>query len=865
MNSIELFERLAESLAVGLIQRRSTEKLVANRAKYRSLYNSMAEMFVLHRLIYRQGKAVDYEIIDCNTAFCRITGISRETAIGSLASELYGSGEPPYLDTYVRTAETGEPAYFESYFEPMGKHFSISVFSSEKGEFGTVSLDITAHKQKEEALRVSEERLELALDSVRDAVWDWRTDTGETYFSSRCFTMLGYGPDELPSCYGTWRDLVHPDDLHQAESTVARHLESGEPFEMELRMRTRDGNWRWLLDRGRLIERDENGNPVRMLGTYVDITERKRNEEALRKNEAMMRSVFRVSPIGIGVVRDRVIAEVNDRFCEMTGYARDELMGQSSRMLYPTREEFDMVGGVIRCAQSEKAGIGSLETRMMRKDGSIMDVLVSSTPLEPGDDSAGVTFTALDITERKKAEQDLKTSHEVMLSIMDGIEATIYVSDMETHEILFMNKRMVEDFGGDCTGLVCHEVLRGRSEPCEHCVNHLLLDASGRPSGVYTWEDYNLVSGKWYMNHDRAIRWQGGKMVRLQIAIDISELKNSQREKNKLESQLALVQKMDALGTLAGGIAHDFNNILATIMGYSELIQDDLEQGDPMREDMGEIVQAAIRGKDLVRRILTFSRKAEVNQKPISLSKSVEDAAGMLKRVIPKMIRLDLDLDRGLRPVKANARQMEQIVFNLVSNASDAIDGEGAVGIATKNVLLSEMVCDTCGARISGEHVMLSIKDDGAGMTPETKANMLDPFFTTKGVGKGTGLGLSTVYGILTSHNGHLACHTRPGEGTEFIIYLPVADEAAIDADEAEAAAADGPGGSETILLVDDERAIRKVAGRTLANSGYTVFKAQSGEEALEILEREKERIQGVVLDLGMPGMGGQGVPSENP
>ena len=857
--TITLFERLAANLAIGLVQRRSTEQLLKHQEKYRSLYRSMAEMFVLHKVIYREGAAVDYRILDCNPAFCRITGIERERAVGALASEIYAAGAPPFLDIYARTAETGEPAYFESFFPPMKKHFSISVFSSEKGEFGTVSLDITAQKQKEEALRISEERLELALDSVRDAVWDRRLDTEETYFSPRWYTMLGYRPSEFPPGFETWRSLVHPDDLPETERRLGIDLKSGEPFEVEFRMRAKDGGWRWILNRGRVIERDEGGNPLRMLGTHVDITDRKLAEAAVLKSEAKMRSIFRASPIGIGVVVDRVLVEVNDRFCSMVGYDRDELLGQSARMLYPTQEDYDTVGKV-KYTQIAERGTGSVETRMMRKNSEIFDVLLSSTPLDISDLGAGVTFTALDITTRKKAETDLKISRQTLLTVLDGIDATIYVSDMQTHEVLFMNRRMVEDFGSNCTGKLCHEVFRNRSEPCKDCTNHLLLDKSGRPAGVQVWEEKSPVTGNWCMNHDRAILWNNGKMVRLEIAIDITELKESQSEKARLETQLALAQKMDALGTLAGGIAHDFNNILATIMGYSELIQDDLEPDDPIRADLGEIVKASGRGKDLVRQILTFSRKTEVNQKVVSLNRAVEEASAILERVIPKMIRLELDLDRNLKPVRANSQQLEQIVFNLVSNAADAIEVDGKIRITTRNLFLENKICHACGSLFSGEYVMFSIKDNGIGMTPETKANMLDPFFTTKGIGKGTGLGLSTVYGILTSHQGHLACRSQEGKGTEFVIYLPVANEPAAPELEPSPAVSGGGGlrGTETLLVVDDEPAMRKVAGNILSRNGYKVFKAESGEMALEIIAQSTEPIHGVVLDLGMPGMGGK-------
>jgi nitrogen-specific signal transduction histidine kinase/CheY-like chemotaxis protein len=344
---------------------------------------------------------------------------------------------------------------------------------------------------------------------------------------------------------------------------------------------------------------------------------------------------------------------------------------------------------------------------------------------------------------------------------------------------------------------------------------------------------------------------------------DVTERRKAESEREALNDQLAQAQKMDALGTLSGGIAHDFNNILAAILGYSELAQDQFPAEHPVRRDIDEITKAAGKAKQLVRQILTFSRAAEASQKTISLNQAVRDTSAMLERTIPKMIGLALRLDDDLMPVKADAQQMGQIMMNLVSNAVDAIQGTGQIEIRTANVNTGPQVCQICNTTFSGRYVTLSVKDDGEGIAPEIISKIFDPFFTTKDVGKGTGLGLSSVYGIVNSHKGHLVCHSRPGNGTEFCVYLPAAETGNLSVEEQDRYLGQVKHGGETILIVDDESAIRELAARILTGSGYRVHQAAAGEEALAICQEYRGEIDALILDLGMPGMGGKACLSE--
>ena len=313
---------------------------------------------------------------------------------------------------------------------------------------------------------------------------------------------------------------------------------------------------------------------------------------------------------------------------------------------------------------------------------------------------------------------------------------------------------------------------------------------------------------------------------------------------------------MEAIGTLAGGVAHDFNNILAAIMGYTEFAQESAQEGLDCSGELNQVLSAAQRARDLVRQILTFSRKVEFQPKPLDLNREVRQTREVLGRTLPKMIDIVCELAPDLHPVHADANQMEQVLLNLGANAADAMPQGGRLAIRTENVSLDD---ESCRGRLEvepGDYVLLTVSDNGQGMDENTRQQIFDPFFSTKPQGKGTGLGLSTVYGIVTGHGGHIFCTSRPGHGTTFSIYLPALVTDAVPAGAARAK----PGalrGNESILLVDDEESLRRVVSAHLSRAGYSVRTAASGEEALEVFRGASREVDLVVLDLGMPGMGG--------
>ena len=324
----------------------------------------------------------------------------------------------------------------------------------------------------------------------------------------------------------------------------------------------------------------------------------------------------------------------------------------------------------------------------------------------------------------------------------------------------------------------------------------------------------------------------------------------------QLQAQLLQAQKMEAVGTLAGGIAHDFNNILQAVLGYTELVLQRKQKDEKDYADLEKVYHAGKRGADLVQSLMMFSRKTDSKFRPVNLNQEIIQAQKLLSRTVPKTIIIDLHLSGNLESIQGDPSQIGQVLMNLGVNARDAMPDGGILTIETANIQLDDEYCSSILEAKSGFCVLLTVSDTGQGMDKETQSHIFEPFFTTKETGKGTGLGLATVYGIVKQHDGHIICYSEPGHGTTFKIYLPVIQtELDLNPTTVETAI---PGGTETILLVDDEESIRELGAELLDSFGYKVITASNGKEALEIYRVEKDRISIILLDLIMPVMDGK-------
>jgi nitrogen-specific signal transduction histidine kinase len=340
-----------------------------------------------------------------------------------------------------------------------------------------------------------------------------------------------------------------------------------------------------------------------------------------------------------------------------------------------------------------------------------------------------------------------------------------------------------------------------------------------------------------------------GEACILAITKDVTESK-------RLEQQMQGAQRMESIGRLAGGVAHDFNNMLGVIIGYSELLQERLPLTDPSRKNVDEIKRAAQRSATLTRQLLAFSRQQILDPRVLNLNSVLDNVSSMLRRMIGDDVQLVLLPEASLGSVKADPSQVEQILMNLAVNARDAMVGGGKLIIETANAELDETYLHTHPSAASGPYVLVSVSDTGHGISPKDMPHIFEPFFTTKGPGKGTGLGLSTVYGIVKQSGGYIWVYSEEGKGTTFKVYLPRIHGPAAQLEQPSAAAGVG-GGTETILLVEDEESLRELTRSLLASGGYSVLEAADATIALAIALNHKGKIDLLLTDVVMPGMNG--------
>ena len=401
----------------------------------------------------------------------------------------------------------------------------------------------------------------------------------------------------------------------------------------------------------------------------------------------------------------------------------------------------------------------------------------------------------------------------------------------------------------EIVGQHCYQLFHRADAPCEICPIRQAI-ATGLP--VSAEKRYHYPAADFLLTGAVVNDPEGRLLHVVHIARDLTEQK-------LLETEYRQAQKMEAMGTLAGGIAHDFNNLLMAISGCAEMIRNDPTVVGDQREFAELITESSDRGAALSRQLLTFSRKgvAKNERRPVRFNDLIRDQQKMLQRVFPKNIQQQTRLAEDLALIQGSADQLHQVLMNLAVNASHAMPDGGTLTFETRNSHLDAAYCRLHPQIQPGEFVVVTISDTGHGMSPETMQRIYEPFFTTKKVGEGTGLGLSVVYGIIKNHGGHIVCHSQVGAGTTFKLCFPILKSSG-DGLSAEANIKPTPqGGDETILIVDDEASIRTVVQRALVKLGYQIITANDGETALLRYKENANRIRLVLMDIGMPGMGG--------
>ena len=544
------------------------------------------------------------------------------------------------------------------------------------------------------------------------------------------------------------------------------------------------------------------------------------------------------------------VVYVNSASLAFCGYEKEELVGLSIDDIF----NFTTVqrSQIINCLAEEVAK--NFDATAVRKDGSLFPVHISISPLRSETAARGIAIIATNISERNRSRKALIDSHVRFLTVLDSIDADIYVADLETYKILLINKHMRESFGENLVGKTCYEAFRNEAGPCGNCTNDRLVDINGKPAGPSVWEGKNSITGKWYINYDRAIKWVDGRLVRLQIATDISRIKDLEKESLRIQAQLQQAQKMEAIGTLAGGIAHDFNNILSAVIGYTEIVLAEVSEGTSQHRNLQEVLKAGNRARDLVNQILMFSRQTEKELKPVQINQIVIEALKLLRASLPTTIRIEPDL-RSNSAVLADSTQIHQVMMNLCTNAAHAMREKGGrLKIELSDIELDGRHIEQHPFLSAGSYIKLRVSDTGHGMEKKIADRIFDPFYTTKDRGEGTGMGLAVVLGIVKSHGGTITVESSIGQGSCFEVLLPAIGH---EPDTEFRPKVVMPSGTEHILFIDDEKSLVDLGFQILERLGYDVTTRTSSIEALELFMDQPDKFDLVITDTTMPNMTG--------
>ena len=696
------------------------------------------------------------------------------------------------------------------------------------------------------------------------------------YVNPKFTQVTGYAPEEvIGESPRLLNSGVHPPEFFEK---LWQTILAGDTWEGEICNRRKDGGlyWEWV----RISPlRDAGGAISHFVAVKEDITERKRAVEALRDSETRFRALFNGT-------RDPVLVhgftaagmpspfvEVNQAACERFGFSREELLQMTPADLDApeTKEHVSELSGKMW------AGEGAVfETVALTKDGRRVSLEVSTQVFDLAGSRVALSV-ARDITERKEAQkmleqlntelearvhqrtEELQTRETHLRAILDSTAEGILVVGNKGN-VINSNPRFAELWripaellGQERDDLLLEHVLGQLEEPEAFLREVQRLYGSGKEG----WDTLRFKDGRVFERFSRPLVLEGQRHGRLWCFRDVTERQRAEAEKGELRTQLAQAQKLESVGRLAGGVAHDFNNLLTATLHHVDLCRDGLQADHPVRHYLDEITEDAERSTGMVRQLLAFARKQIITPQVLDLNETVANMLKLLRRLIGENIELSWTPGANPWPVKVDPGQVDQLLVNLCVNARDAIGGTGRLSIRTANASVEKRQRAKGFQPRPGDYVQLSVSDDGCGMDEETLDHLFEPFYTTKGIGRGTGLGLATVYGIVQQNGGFIGVRSQPGEGTSFEVHLPRTTEKAVTEQKPQSRA-EGREGSETILLVEDEKSLRTTCRIFLEKMGYTVLAAASPEEALPLISPHEGKIDLVLTDVVMPEMNGR-------
>jgi len=887
-----------QGIAIDITERREIEEaLRRSEYRYRSLFENMDSGAAVYEAV-DDGK--DFILRDINGAGERMEGVKREKVLGKKVTEVFPwAEESGLLEVFRRVWSTGKPEHHSTPLQGdggTGGRRESCVCRTQSGEMIIVFEDVSGGLRRDEKLYyrlcLEEAIFEISVKFINckpgeldSRILDALKRIGECLEADRSYVFLFRDGDGI---------MVNPYEwCSEGVGHRAEHLKE-----------TPVGKFPWLVERLRRLETvhiprvadlppeaaaeaeslrlqgvrssvvvplvigdipdgflgldsvrrekawsEEDIKLLKIVGeTIISALERAKIEKALEFEHAQLLSIF-------DSINEAVYVSDTDTY-EILYVNRHlrELLGKdpTGKLCYREFQGFDepcdfCTNEIIKNLRGEPYR-WEYHNPILDKDYMIVDRLIKWP------DSRNVRFEfTVDITERKKAEEEIRKQNDFLSYLLESLTHPFFVINVKDHGVVTANTAAHSTM---LNGAKCYEVIHGMDKPCPlgsgiRCPIEVIKETKKHVVIEHTHTDRD-GNERVHEIHGFPIFNEKGEIEQIiEYLLDITERK-------QLESQFLQAQKMESIGRLAGGIAHDFNNLLTAIIGNVELILMTISRENIIYEEVHEIKKSAERAADLTRHLLAFSRRQVIEPRVVDLNDLIKGTEKMLRRLIGEDIELLTRTHEGLWPVRIDPGQVEQVLTNLVVNARDAMPGGGTLIIETGNAIFDEEYVKNHMGSTPGEYVMMAVSDTGTGMDERTKQHIFEPFFTTKEKWKGTGLGLSTCYGIVKQNNGFIWVYSEPGHGTTMKIYLPRVHDAPQD-ETGKEEPGDLSGGIETILLVEDEPSVRKMISRTLSEKGYRMIEAANGEEALRLMEERKiGEIHLVIADVIMPRMGGR-------
>lgn len=798
-------------------------------------------------------------ILFVNPAFCAMTGYHAQELIGQSPRLLQGPATSrAVLDQLRSTLQRGTPftgtsTNYRKNGDAYQVEWLITPITDDDGQlryFASTQRDVTARDHAEQELRISEARFRDLATNSPDFIYIVDVAQRRAVYFNRP-TFLGYSMVDM-SQPTFMAQTTHPDDTTAVFAHWQDVLSSapGATLPIEFQLRAKAGHWEWIESYGTVLSLSGVGSPLQVLMTLRIITARKHSEAALRDSEERYRTIAETAMDAILIVdAHSQIVFANQAVAQVFGYQPDELTGEPLERLMPAAMHHTHSTSFARYVTTGERRLASWAAMHLpgrHRDGTTIPLEISIG--EVVRDGRRLFIAVMrDISVRRQMEQDLQRSHTLLTAIVEGTTDAVFVKNLTGHYLLInaAGAALLERSPRDVIGLTDADLGDALTAAWTHAHDQRVVQ-----SGLAeTYENDQLVGGQRVrlLTTKNPFRDANGAIVGLiGIARDVTGLK-------QLEAQLAQSQKMESIGRLAGGVAHDFNNLLTAVLGYTDLLLMTAPPDSDTHADLCEIQRAAQRATTLTRQLLTFARRQPIEVRPLDVNALLRDMTKLIRRLIGAHIDLVLLPASAPTLIQADAGRIEQVIVNLAVNARDAMPHGGTLIITVAPVELApgQFLIDLP----IGQYVHIQLTDTGMGMDEQTQHHMFEPFFTTKEPGEGTGLGLAICDGIIRQHHGRIWATSTLGAGTTFHLMLPArADTVAVaPRDVARPAMV---GGSERILVVEDEPTVRALAVRVLRQQGYTVLEASNGVEALLVLQGATA-VDLLVTDLVMPQMGG--------